>query len=113
MIHLHDHNSRPHPRDIHPQTHPLVYLLEILLIHANDESEKDQSYNSRDAIKFIIDYYNKQDQLSGSIDEDWQRHVSQSKSLCEEYQADPNTLLRHFGHPLQHKSQAYHYYQAL
>lgn len=47
------------------------------------------------------------------MDDDWKLHFSQFNSLCEEYQTDPSTRLKHFGHSLQHKSQDYHYYQAL
>lgn len=81
-------------------------------VHTTDDP-KDNGYNRRAAIKLILDYYNKHDTFSGSIDGDCQRHLDQFNSLCKEYQMDPLTRLRHFGHSLQHKSQAYHYYQSL
>lgn len=45
--------------------------------------------------------------------EDWNRGLTQFKCLFDEYDTAIPIRLRYFGHSLQHKSHAYHYYQTI
>lgn len=47
------------------------------------------------------------------MDEDWHGNLTQITSFCDEYVTDNKTRIRHFGHSLLHKPQAYHYYKTL
>lgn len=55
--------------------------------YLNDE-EKDDNYNRRVTFKLILDYYIKHNTFSASMEEDWQRHLTQFTSLCDQYVTD-------------------------
>lgn len=85
----------------------------ILRIYKTGDEGKDNDYSRGAEIKIIFDCYNKYDFFSGSADKDWNRYLTQCTSLCNEYNAEPKTIARHFGNFLQHTPLAYHYYQSL
>ena len=78
-----------------------------------NNGEPSESYNKRNALKVIMDYYKNNEKFSGSVDDDWNRHLKRFEDLCLEYPTDKNTQLIHFSHSLVDTSQAYHYYTSL
>lgn len=78
-----------------------------------NNGDNDPSYNRRNALRVIMDYYKNNDKFSGSLDDDWTRHLKKFKDLCSEYPTDESTIMRHFSHSIQDTSQAYHYYVTL
>lgn len=74
---------------------------------------KEKELNRREAIKLILNYYQKYQQFSGTANEDWRRYLSQFETLCEECNTDSSTRLANFAHSLKPTSNAYHFYQKL
>lgn len=60
-------------------------------IYITGSEGKDKDYTRRAALKLILDYYNKHYAISGSVGEDWKRHLTQLNSLYDEYNIDVKT----------------------
>lgn len=56
--------------------------------------------NGTEAIKLILNYYQKYNQFLGTAKENWRTHISQFVILGEEYKTDNSTRSNHFAHSL-------------
>lgn len=59
---------------------------------------KEVAHNRRQALKYVLDYYNKHQQLSGGMDDDWIRNSNQFNSLANIYTSSPPVQVAHFQH---------------
>lgn len=60
----------------------------------------ERQENLREVLELIRDFYNKNEQLYGSVEDDWKRHLAQFTSLCNGYGSDDHTKLPQFEYSL-------------
>lgn len=72
------------------------------------ENAKQMAHNHHQALKVMLENYNKHQKVCVGMDDDWLRHLGQFGSLAQA--SSPTVRVIHFQHSLKPGSQAYHYY---
>lgn len=67
----------------------------------------EHKHNCCQALKHVLDFYDRQKHLSGAVEDDWQKHVAKFVSIDDEYGTDAQTRLANFMHSLKPTSQAW------
>lgn len=75
--------------------------------------DQERTYNQRQALKFILDYYYKNDPFSGGVDEYWLLYLEQFEILSKEGESDDVTVRKHLVYTIKPCIRSYQCYQQL